>query len=252
VAGLTAFAYIPVKGVLHRIDPRFKLVNMVLFSAAVMQAGPVMQAVLSALVLALTVAGRLPLRTGLREIRHVGWLLLLVLAARALSVPGPPLTVAGLTLPVTIDGLGQGAVICWQLAIIFFMGWVLVASTRPTEIKAAATRLLKPVPLVPEQRVGVMLGLILRLIPMVMDQAVLTMAAQRARCVENRRNPVGRMVRFAVPYFRRLFTSADRLALAMDARCYSEDRTDPALKAGAGDWIALLTAAVSLAASLLL
>ena len=33
--------------------------------------------------------------------------------------------------------------------------------------------------------------------------------------------------------------SADRLAVAMESRCYSEDRTDPELGASTADWAAL-------------
>ena len=50
---------------------------------------------------------------------------------------------------------------------------------------------------------------------------------------------------FRIPLLRRIFSDADKLALAMESRCYSEDRSDPALSARRGDWL-VLAAGVSL------
>jgi energy-coupling factor transporter transmembrane protein EcfT len=47
-------------------------------------------------------------------------------------------------------------------------------------------------------------------------------------------------VRLGIPLIRRTFEQADRLIVAMEARCYSEDRTDPVLSATRLDWIALV------------
>jgi len=69
------------------------------------------------------------------------------------------------------------------------------------------------------------------------------MAAQRARAVENRKNPIYRLTKFVIPFIRRTFESADRLALAMEARGYTENRTQPQFSIRIRDWIALAGAA---------
>ena len=99
---------------------------------------------------------------------------------------------------------------------------------------------LKPVPLIPEKKVAVMMGLILRFVPVILDQARETANAQKARAVENRKNPVFRLIKFGLPLIRRTFERADDLILAMEARAYTEHRTDPQLVAGKRDWIALM------------
>jgi biotin transport system permease protein len=71
-----------------------------------------------------------------------------------------------------------------------------------------------------------MIGLIMRFVPVILDQAKETSKAQRVRGVENRKNPVYRLIKLAIPLIRRTFESADKLAVAMEARCYSENRTD--------------------------
>jgi energy-coupling factor transporter transmembrane protein EcfT len=99
--------------------------------------------------------------------------------------------------------------------------------------------MLKPFPWIPAKRISTMMGLIVHFIPIIIEQAKKTTEAQRARGVENRKNPVYRLKRFGIPLMRRIFERADKLVLAMEARCYSENRTDSLLSSGVRDWIAL-------------
>jgi energy-coupling factor transporter transmembrane protein EcfT len=66
-------------------------------------------------------------------------------------------------------------------------------------------------------------------LPVILLQGAEIADAQRARGVERRKNPLIRLIRFTIPLFRRVFLSADELAVAMQARCYSEQRTLPEL-----------------------
>jgi len=80
----------------------------------------------------------------------------------------------------------------------------------------------------------------MRFIPVILNQAKETAEAQRARGVENRKNPVYRLTKLGIPLIRRTFENADRLIVAMESRCYSENRTDPELMSTPRDWVALL------------
>ena len=128
----------------------------------------------------------------------------------------------------------------WRLAFIVVLGFTLISTTRPSEIKAAVQWFLKPVPFIPEQKVAIMMGLVLRFVPVIFDQAAETGEAQKARCVQNRKNPVYRLIKLGFPLMRRTFERADDLVAAMEARGFSENRTDPELTAHPRDWIALL------------
>ena len=86
------------------------------------------------------------------------------------------------------------------------------------------------------------MSLIMRFIPVIFDQAKITVDAQRARGIENRKNPAYRLKKLALPLMRRTFERADKLANAMEARCYTENRTDPELSSRRRDWIALFLA----------
>jgi energy-coupling factor transporter transmembrane protein EcfT len=115
--------------------------------------------------------------------------------------------------------------VCWRLLLVVFMGILLMATTRTADIRAALVWLLRPVPLVNEKMAATMVGLVVRFLPVILYQAAEISDAQRARGIERRKNPMVRLMRFTLPLFRRVFLSADELAVAMHARCYSEHRT---------------------------
>jgi energy-coupling factor transporter transmembrane protein EcfT len=124
--------------------------------------------------------------------------------------------------------------------IIVMVGLSFVATTRPSEIKVAVQWSLTPIPFIPAKRVAVMMSLMMRFVPVIFNQAKATLETQRARGVENRKNPVYRLIKFAVPLIRRIFENADKLTDAMEARCYIDRRTDPELASTRKDWLALL------------
>jgi energy-coupling factor transporter transmembrane protein EcfT len=72
-----------------------------------------------------------------------------------------------------------------------------------------------------------------------MEQARETSTAQKARCIENRKNPIYRTAIFSIPLLGKIFNNADRISMAMEARCYSDIRTGLKLSSKINDWIAL-------------
>ncbi len=238
MAELTAFSFRPGASLLHVLDVRFKLVFLVLISLASLKAALLALCVLTFVLIGVIIDIRLPIKVILKELRYFLILLLFVFIARALTTPGSPL-IQFKAVSVTREGVHGGIIVCWRLLIIIMMGLSFVSTTRPSEIKAAVQWFLNPFPFIPAKRIATMMSLIIRFMPVILDQAKETADAQRARGVENRKNPVYRLKKLLIPLMRRTFVSADKLAVAMEARCYSENRTDPGLSCGIRDWIAL-------------
>lgn len=235
MAQLNAFGYRPGRSVLHGLDVRFKFGALFMLMLTVMNCGALPLAVMSLISAAAARRLGFSLWGILTELRYFLLLLGLVFAARAFTTPGTPLPDLP-WLPVSREGMQVGAVTVWRLFLVVFLGLLFVATTRAAAIKAAVVWLLRPFPRLPAQRIGTMLGLVLRFVPLVFLQAGATLDAQRARGVESRRNPFYRLTCFAIPFLRRLFLSADRFTEAMEARCYTETRTDPVLLARPRDW----------------
>ena len=238
MAELTSLSFQPGISLLHRLDVRFKLLFVILISLVSLGGGFTGLGILTGLVTALIIHCRLPLKSGLKELRFFLIFLVLILVARMLTTPGTALIEIN-SITITRPGLMSGVLICWRLVIIALVGFLFVFATPSSEIKAAVEWFLKPAAFIPGKRVATMMGLIARFIPVILNQAKETAEAQRARCVENRKNPFYRIVRLGIPLIRRTFEQADRLIIAMEARCYSENRTDPDLCATRIDWFAL-------------
>jgi energy-coupling factor transporter transmembrane protein EcfT len=239
MAELTALSFQPGTSLLHQLDVRFKLLFLILISLVSLGGGFTGLGILTGLVTVLIIHCRFPLKSGFKEFRFFLIFLVLILVARMLTTPGTALIEIN-SIAITRPGLISGVLICWRLVIIALVGFLFVFATPSSEIKAAVEWFLKPAAFIPGKRVATMMGLIARFIPVILNQAKETAEAQRARCVEYRKNPLYRLVRLGLPLIRRTFEQADRLIIAMEARCYSENRTDPALSATRIDWLALL------------
>lgn len=239
MAELNVLGFHAGNSVLHQLDVRFKLLFLVVISLSSLNAFiPSLVLLTLVLMVALNHTG-LPLKMAIKDLRYVLLLLLFVFMARSLSVPGSPVFEFK-DVTVTREGLYEGAIVCWRLVIVIMTGLSFVLTTRSSEIKAAVEWMLKPFPWIPAKRIAVMMSLVVRFIPIIFEQAKKTEEAQRARGVENRKNPVYRLKMFSIPLMRRIFERADKLVLAMEARCYSENRTDALLSSGVKDWIALI------------
>ena len=235
MAELTLFAYRPGTSPMHRLDARMKLALVAAASLIGLRLDfPALG--LMALTLAAVAAGcRRSLRIRVGELRWIALLLAFVFVARALSVEGAPyFSLMG--WDVTREGLREGVLVGLRLGLVFLIGALLMGTTRSTEIKAGIQWFLKPLPFIPAARLGTMLGLLIRFVPVIFEEISRISDAQRARAVENCRNPLRRLVAMGVPILSRIFSRSDRLALAMEARCYSEARTPAALKANLKDW----------------
>jgi energy-coupling factor transporter transmembrane protein EcfT len=176
-----------------------------------------------------------PLKALLKEMRWFGAFLVFVWSVRALGTPGQSLLILG-PLEITREGAGQGGLICWRMAAVLVEGLLFIRTTRMAEVRATTAWLLRPVPFLNAQQAATMLGLMVRFIPMILDQAKHTRQAQLARGIEGRRNPLYRLTAFAFPLLRNTFLKSDRIAVAIAARGYTGETTPFAFNNRKRDW----------------
>jgi biotin transport system permease protein len=230
-----ALHFQPGKSVLHQFDPRLKTLSLLVVSPSIMIAQPAGLMILSLALMATASQTGLKWRAVARELRYFGFLLLAVFLSRAVFTPGRVMIGVG-PIQLTDSGIFSGLLICWRLVLVTMAGLTYAGTTRPKEIRAAVEWLLSPLPGIPAKRLGVMIGLVVRFIPLVLDQARETMAAQKARCVECRKNPYYRLTRFVLPVLRKTIKLADLLVMAMTARCYNESGTPLVMRTRPTDW----------------
>jgi len=242
MAELTLFNYRHSNSVLHGIDVRFKILGLLLLSLVSLNVRVFSLALVNALLVFLVINCRLGFKAILREIRYFLFLMLIILVAHALSAKGT-VVFRYYFLTVSMHGLYDGALICWRLFLVVLAGLLFVSTTKPSQIKVAVEWFLNPVPFVSGRRLATMLSLVMRFIPVILNQARETAEAQKARCVENRKNPIYRLKKIGLPLLRRTFETANELTVAMQARCYSENRTDSEFTVRMRDWMVLIISA---------
>lgn len=238
LAELTGPGFQPGNSVLHGLDARSKIICFFMLSLTVTGLEFEGMAVYAVGLAGILTSLNFKPKTLAAELRYFFPLLFFVFLARAISTPGEHV-IGYKFLVLTRPGIVDGALISWRLLTIALLGLVFIHSTGPSKVRAAVRWLLEPIPFVPAQRIATMMGLVVRFIPVILNQARDTLDAQRARGVESRKNPVYRLTRLAVPLIRRTFLNADNLALAMEARGYNEDRTATSLIFRARDFFAL-------------
>lgn len=220
------------------MDARIKLLGLMLMSLLSLGGGGVSLSILSVLILVLAADCGLSLVRLAAELRYFLFLLLLVFIARSLSTPGETVW-QWRFIHISVEGVAAGLLVCWRLLIVIVGGLLLVHSTRISRITGAVRWYLRPVPLIDEIRVALMMGLVVRFIPGLLLRANETADAQRARCVESRKNPLYRIRVLVIPWLKNIFLEADELVQAMQARGYTGRRTEPEFSLHRGDWIAL-------------
>ncbi len=230
---LSAIGFSPGRSPLHRLDPRTKQALLMGLSLVSFWGGLPFLLLASATMVALFHAAGLRLGQVLRETRYFLFFLGLVFAIRTVTLSH------GWIPSVSGGSAGEALTICWRLLLMVGMGLLLMATTRTADIRAALAWYLKPVPFVDQTMAATMVGLLVRLLPLILLQASELSDALRARGIQRRKNPLVRLERFTMPLFRRVFLSADELVAAMQARCYSNHRTTPDLAFTWRDGLAL-------------
>jgi energy-coupling factor transporter transmembrane protein EcfT len=216
---LTTIGFTPGQSVFHRLDPRTKQALLMGLSMMSLLGGMVFLLSFTAAMTASLYVSGIRLSRLIAEMRYFLVFLFFVFGIRSVTFAD------GWMPSISLDQAGASLVVCWRLLLVVSMGVLLMATTRTADIRAALVWFLKPVPFVDERMAATMVGLVVRFLPVILFQAAEISDAQRARGIERRRNPVVRLMRFTIPLFRRVFLSADELAVAMQARCYNEHRT---------------------------
>ncbi len=184
------------------------------------------------LLLAVTLS-RLPLLFLLRNLRPFVWLFSFTLLMHAFMTPGAALwRVPNADLVLTEEGLYMGLFFCCRLAVLVTAASLLTLTTAPMELTDGLERMMSPLRRFgfPAHELAMMVTIALRFIPVLVEEAERLRMAQMSRGADFGGNPVRRIRKLVprlVPLFISAFSRADRLALAMESRCYrcGENRT---------------------------
>jgi len=226
------FGYAPGDTLAHRLDPRTKLAAQVAFAAAAFANTTVEGlALLTPVALLFLASARLSPIAVLWAYRF-----LLPFLVAAVLIEGVTLGSPWLVPQEAVPSL----LASYRILLVVVVGAVYVRTTPARESRAAVQRL---VPGKPGRMLGAGVGLVFRFLPLLRRDLAAVREAVAARLGDEQ--PVQERMRVVgAAGIRRAFTRCDRLALAMQARCFSWNATLPKLRFRRLDWLGLAAAAV--------
>jgi len=214
--------YFPGKSPLHRWDARCKFLGLLIVTATLLQTKISWFILHSAILLSLFILSRLPLKQFLRDFWTWALLLFVLFLFQSFLTPGQRISALP-WLPVSEQGIFQGSLTLWRLGLILSYAVLFTAITRPRELRDAVIWFLKPIPYLPQRRIGLMFSLTLRFFSIILDQAEEVQLAHKARLCELNKNPLRKARFLALPILRRSLLQAEEVTLALAARGYRDD-----------------------------
>jgi energy-coupling factor transport system permease protein len=258
--GMTLGQFYPADSVLHRMDPRFKIICSIAYIVASFLCKNFFSFVLLVVsAVALILLSRIPLRVVLRSVRPLIFIMAFTAVLNIFWVTdaGSEPLFQWRFIAVYEKGLYQALFILLRIvAMIIGTSIFLTYTTTPIALTDAIERLLYPLSRlhVPVHTFAMMMTIALRFIPTIVDETDKIMSAQKARGADfTTGSLVSRakaLIPVIVPLFASAFRRADELATAMECRCYhgGEGRTRlRVLKCHARDFLVLLAVAVLIA-----
>ncbi|MGM0165283.1 cobalt transporter [Enterococcus sp. AZ135] len=219
--------YIPGDSLIHRLDPRAKLVASFYFIGIIFLANNWQSYLfLDAFTLFAVFLSKINMNFFLKGVRPLIWLIIFTVALQMLFTRGGTLYWSWGVFSLSSYGIQNGLFIFCRFVLIIFMSTLLTLTTPPLSMSDAIESLLNPLKKfhLPVHEVALMLSIALRFVPTLMDETEKIMNAQRARGVDfndgNLIQKVKAIVPLLIPLFVSSFNRAEDLATAMEARGY--------------------------------
>jgi energy-coupling factor transport system permease protein len=226
--------YVPADSLVHRMDPRSKLIIIFLFVCIIFLANNLITYALIGIYTFLMLGlSRIPVRFLYAGLKPVLWLVLFTLLLQVFFTKDGNLLYELGPVKIYEEGVRQGIFISMRFFFLILMTSLLTLTTTPIEITDGLETLLHPLKKVrfPVHEMALMMSISLRFIPTLMQETDKIMKAQIARGVEFSSGPIKERIKAVIPLLIPLFVSsfkrAEELAIAMEARGYrgGEGRT---------------------------
>ena len=232
---VTLGQFFPGNSILHKLDPRIKLILAVVYIVMIFLAKGVTAYALVFLFTAFLIGlSRIPIKTILKSIKPL--LIVLIITALINIFWNGGTTPLFTVWRITVYQEGVVRAVAMALRIIFLMAGtsvILTYTTSPIALTDAIERLLSPLRAikVPVHEFAMMMTIALRFIPTLIEETEKIMNAQKARGADFSNGSLVQRAKALLPVLIPLFVSAFKragdLAIAMECRCYrgGEGRT---------------------------
>ena len=223
---ITLGQYFPGGSPVHRLDPRAKLVALIVYIVALFLAEWfVTYAIMLATLIAVVAVARIKAKALLRGMKPLIFLLVFTAILNALYTPGEAL-VSFWIITITKEGVLHAFFMVVRILMLVSCTFLLTYTTSPLALTDGLEHLLSPLKKlkVPVHELAMMMSIALRFIPTLIEETDKIMSAQRARGASfdtgNLIEKAKALIPLLVPLFISAFRRAEELATAMECRCY--------------------------------
>ncbi|MBC8588158.1 energy-coupling factor transporter transmembrane component T family protein [Paratissierella segnis] len=223
---ITIGQYFPGDTIIHKLDPRVKIIIIGLFIASLFFINSFYPYILILLFIGIVIKiAKLPIKFILKGLKPLYFIILITLFINIFMTKGEVLFTIG-PLTVTKEGISMAVFMALRLVFLITGTSLLTLTTSPIALTDGIEKLLSPFKIIglPAHELAMMMTIALRFIPTLLEETDKIMKAQMARGADfesgNILNRAKNLVPLLVPLFINAFRRADELATAMEARCY--------------------------------
>ena len=233
IRDITIGQYYPADSVLHRLDPRVKLVGTLTFLISLFLFNSLIGYVVAGLFLATMIKiSKVPFSFIVRGLKTIMVLMLFTVTFNLFLTEGQILW-QWKFLKITVEGIELAVFMALRLVFLIIGSSLMTLTTTPNQLTDGLETGLAPLKKlhVPVHEISMMMSIALRFIPILLEETDKIMKAQQARGADFEEGKLLDRAKALVPVLVPLFVSAFRrandLAMAMEARCYrgGEGRT---------------------------
>lgn len=245
---ITIGQYFPGKSVVHKLDPRFKIIITGIFIAMLFSADSFIAMAVGIVFLIVSfLLSKIPLKLMLKSIKPIVPIIIFTSVLNIFFLDGVVLFKIGF-LKVTQEGLRTSAFMIVRIIALIMGSSLLTYTTSPITLTDAIERLLSPLKKIklPVHELAMMMTIALRFIPTLIEETDKIMSAQKARGADMESGSLLQRAKaltpILIPLFVSAFRRAEELAVAMECRCYQggDGRTRlRQLHSSGGDYFAL-------------
>ena len=227
IRDITIGQYYPAKSVLHRLDPRVKIVGTILYIISLFLFKNILGYVITTLFLAAIIkSSKVPFSYIMKGMKPVMMILMITLLFNLFLTRQGDVLFHVWIFTITEGGLSNAVLMAIRLVYLIMGSSLMTFTTTPNELTDGIEKLLKPLNKigVPVHEIAMMMSIALRFIPILLEETDKIMKAQIARGADlesgNILQKAKAMIPILVPLFVSAFRRANDLAMAMEARCY--------------------------------
>ncbi len=226
IRDITLGQYYPSGSLIHKMDPRFKIIATFSYIISLFLAGSIAAYLPVVLFLVLIIyISKVPVNYVLRGLKPIFLIILFTVSINLFFTPGTEIFRFGF-ISISDKGLEQAFYLGMRLILLIMGTSMMTFTTSPIELTDGLESLFNPLKKIgfPAHEIAMMMTIALRFIPTLLEEMDKIMKAQMARGTDFESgslvNRAKNMVPILVPLFISAFQRADELAMAMEARCY--------------------------------